>query len=389
MKTENRPLVAKTLYGFEPILAKELRQLGAIDVKEGNRVVTFKGDLGFVYKANLCLRTALNILVPVKKANISNQADLYRCMQEVDWPSIFSVDQTFAIQATVFGSVFEHSLFVAQKAKDAIVDQFRLRFKKRPDVNTTDPDIRIQLHLVDDFLQISMDSSGRSLHLRGYKQSTNIAPINEVLAAGLLLHSHWSGLHEFLDPMCGSGTLAIEAAMIACNIPANINRTRFAFKNWNNYDEDLFETIVNASLNKTIEHNKPIYAMDKAPSAVRKTQENINAANLEDYIQVSRADFFRSSRPTENRLHLVFNPPYGERLPIDYDIFYGKIGDTLKKEYTGCEAWFISSNLEAIKHVGLRTSRKIKLFNGSLESRLVCYQMYEGTKKKSAPRDSS
>ena len=389
MKTENRPLVAKTLYGFEPILAKELRQLGAIDVKEGNRVVTFKGDLGFVYKANLCLRTALNILVPVKKANISNQADLYRCMQEVDWPSIFSVDQTFAIQATVFGSVFVHSLFVAQKAKDAIVDQFRLRFKKRPDVNTTDPDIRIQLHLVDDFLQISMDSSGRSLHLRGYKRSTNIAPINEVLAAGLLLHSHWSGLHEFLDPMCGSGTLAIEAAMIACNIPANINRTRFAFKNWNNYDEDLFETIVNASLNKTIEHNKPIYAMDKAPSAVRKTQENVNAANLEDYIQVSRADFFRSSRPTENRLHLVFNPPYGERLPIDYDIFYGKIGDTLKKEYTGCEAWFISSNLEAIKHVGLRTSRKIKLFNGSLESRLVCYQMYEGTKKKSAPRDSS
>lgn len=389
MKTENRPLVAKTLYGFEPILAKELRQLGAIDVKEGNRVVTFKGDLGFVYKANLCLRTALNILVPVKKANISNQSDLYRCMQEVDWPSIFSVDQTFAIQATVFGSVFEHSLFVAQKAKDAIVDQFRLRFKKRPDVNTTDPDIRIQLHLVDDFLQISMDSSGRSLHLRGYKQSTNIAPINEVLAAGLLLHSHWSGLHEFLDPMCGSGTLAIEAAMIACNIPANINRTRFAFKNWNNYDEGLFETIVNASLNKTIEHNKPIYAMDKAPSAVRKTQENVNAANLEDYIQVSRADFFRSSRPTENRLHLVFNPPYGERLPIDYDIFYGKIGDTLKKEYSGCEAWFISSNLEAIKHVGLRTSRKIKLFNGSLESRLVCYQMYEGTKKKSAPRDSS
>tara|TARA_B100001093_G_scaffold519721_1_gene610064 strand:- start:8838 stop:10007 length:1170 start_codon:yes stop_codon:yes gene_type:complete len=389
MKNENRPLVAKTLYGFEPILAKELRQLGAVDVKEGNRVVTFKGDLGFVYKANLCLRTALNILVPIKKTNISNQEDLYRSMQEVDWPSIFSVEQTFAIQATVFGSLFEHSLFVAQKAKDAIVDQFRLRFKKRPDVNTTDPDIRIQLHLVDDFLQISMDSSGRSLHLRGYKQSTNIAPINEVLAAGLLLHSHWNGLHDFLDPMCGSGTIAIEAAMIACRIPANINRTRFAFKNWNNYNEDLFETIVNSSLNKTIEHNRPIYAMDKAPSAVRKTQENINAANLADYIQVSRADFFRSPRPTENRLHLLFNPPYGERLPIDYDIFYGKIGDTLKKEYSGCETWFISSNLDAIKHVGLRTSRKIKLFNGSLESRLVCYQMYEGSKKMFSPLDSS
>ncbi|MAJ31753.1 MAG: RNA methyltransferase [Flavobacteriaceae bacterium] len=389
MKNENRPLVAKTLYGFEPILAKELRQLGAVDVKEGNRVVTFKGDLGFVYKANLCLRTALNILVPIKKTNISNQEDLYRSMQEVDWPSIFSVEQTFAIQATVFGSLFEHSLFVAQKAKDAIVDQFRLRFKKRPDVNTTDPDIRIQLHLVDDFLQISMDSSGRSLHLRGYKQSTNIAPINEVLAAGLLLHSHWNGLHDFLDPMCGSGTIAIEAAMIACRIPANINRTRFAFKNWNNYNEDLFETIVNSSLNKSIEHNRPIYAMDKAPSAVRKTQENVNAANLADYIQVSRADFFRSPRSTENRLHLVFNPPYGERLPIDYDIFYGKIGDTLKKEYSGCEAWFISSNLDAIKHVGLRTSRKIKLFNGSLESRLVCYQMYEGSKKMFSPLDSS
>ena len=389
MKTENRPLVAKTLFGFEPILAKELRQLGAIDVKEGNRVVTFMGDLGFVYKANLCLRTALNILVPIKKTNISNQEDLYRSMQEIDWPSIFGVEQTFAIQATVFGSLFEHSLFVAQKAKDAIVDQFRLRFKKRPDVNTTDPDIRIQLHLVDDFLQISMDSSGRSLHLRGYKQSTNIAPINEVLAAGLLLHSHWNGLHDFLDPMCGSGTLAIEAAMIACRIPANINRSRFAFQNWNNYDEDLFKTIVNSSLNKTIEHNRPIYAMDKAPSAVRKTQENVDAANLGDYIHVSRADFFRSPRPTKNRLHLVFNPPYGERLPIDYDIFYGKIGDTLKNEYSGCDAWFISSNLEAIKHVGLRTSRKIKLFNGSLESRLVCYQMYQGSKKKSSLRDSS
>ena len=380
---QDTSFLAKTFYGFEPLLEKELRKLGAKNIKSINRAVSFEGDLGFLYKANLSLRTALRILMPIGRFPVKNQTDLYRAIDRIDWSKWFSAEQSFIIDVTLFSDHFNHSLFVAQKAKDAIVDQFSNREGKRPSVTTENPDIRIQLHLQGDQLTISLDSSGNSLHQRGYRIETNIAPINEVLAAGMLLHSGLEGKTYFYDPMCGSGTLAIEAAMIACNIPPNLNRTTFSFMNWKNFDAELFEVIRNSCLSKVREFRGHIYASDKAPSAVRKAQENIENAGLEEYISVVRSDFFFADRPSEVPLHIVFNPPYGERLSIDADVFYGKIGDTLKKEYQGCEAWFITANIEALKSVGLRPSRKIKMFNGKLESRLVNYELYEGSRKAS------
>jgi putative N6-adenine-specific DNA methylase len=380
---QDTSFLAKTFYGFEPLLEKELRKLGAKNIKSINRAVSFEGDLGFLYKANLSLRTALRILMPIGRFPVKNQTDLYRAIDRMDWSKWFSAEQSFIIDVTLFSDHFNHSLFVAQKAKDAIVDQFSKREGKRPSVTTENPDIRIQLHLQGDQLTISLDSSGNSLHQRGYRIETNIAPINEVLAAGILLHSGWEGKTYFYDPMCGSGTLAIEAAMIACNIPPSLNRTTFSFMNWKNFDAELFELIRNSCLSKVKEFRGHIYASDKAPSAVRKAQENIENAGLEEYISVVRSDFFFADRPSEVPLHIVFNPPYGERLSIDADVFYGKIGDTLKKEYKGCEAWFITANIEALKSVGLRPSRKIKMFNGKLESRLVNYELYEGSRKAS------
>jgi putative N6-adenine-specific DNA methylase len=380
---QDTSFLAKTFYGFEPLLEKELRKLGAKNIKSINRAVSFEGDLGFLYKANLSLRTALRILMPIGFFPVKNQTDLYHAIDRIDWSKWFSADQSFIIDVTLFSDHFNHSLFVAQKAKDAIVDQFSKKEGKRPSVTTENPDIRIQLHLQGDQLTISLDSSGNSLHQRGYRIETNIAPINEVLAAGILLHSGWEGKTYFYDPMCGSGTLAIEAAMIACNIPPSLNRATFSFMNWRNFDAELFEVIRNSSLSKVREFRGHIYASDKAPSAVRKAQENIEKAGLEEYISVVRSDFFFADRPSDVPLHVVFNPPYGERLSIDADVFYGKIGDTLKKEYQGCEAWFITANIEALKSVGLRPSRKIKMFNGKLESRLVNYELYEGSRKAS------
>lgn len=373
--------MAKTLFGFEPLLAKELRDLGGGHVQEGVRNVTFEGDLGFMYKANLCLRTALKVLKPIKTFRVANEKDLYRNVYELDWPEIFDQDKTFAIDTTMSSDVFSNSMFVSLKAKDAIVDKFRAMVRQRPNVSSQDPDVRINIHIFKNTCTVSLDSSGSSLHQRGYRILTNIAPINEVLAAGLLLHSGWDGSTDFLDPMCGSGTFLVEAAMIACNIPPNINRESYAFMHWKDYDAELHQKIVDASLKKTREFHHKIIGYDKAPSAVRKAQENVENANLSAYISIERKDFFYTEKPVDGKLFMMFNPPYGERLPIEVNAFYAKIGDTLKQSYPGTNAWMITSNLEALKYVGLRPSKKIKAFNGKLEARLVEYEMYEGSKK--------
>jgi putative N6-adenine-specific DNA methylase len=374
-------MVAKTMFGFEEILAKELRNLGAGNVEEGVRSVFFEGDTGFMYKANLCLRTAIKIVKPIHSFRVRDENDLYKKIYAMDWFDYLSTSTTFAIDATVNSENFTHSLYVSQKTKDAIVDKFRDTDGSRPDVDIKFPDVRINIHIQNDHCNVALDSSGRSLHQRGYRTATNIAPINEVLAAGLLLLSGWDGQCDFLDPMCGSGTLLTEAAMIACNIPANINRKEFAFEKWHDFDADLFEKIVDSSLKRTREFNHKIIGYDKAPSAVRKAQDNIINANLSDYITVERKNFFDTEKFTDNHLHMVFNPPYGERLDIEMEDFYTDIGNTLKRNYPGTDAWFITSNLEALKFVGLRPSRKIKVFNSHLESRLVKYVMYEGSKK--------
>jgi len=379
--SNNFKMVAKTMFGFEEILAKELRNLGAVNVVEAVRMVSFEGDTGFMYKANLCLRTAIKILKPIQSFYVKDESDLYKKIYDMDWSEYLNPEITFAIDATVNSENFTHSLYVSQKTKDAIVDKFRDNLGKRPNVDIKFPDLRINIHIQMNQCNVSLDTSGRSLHQRGYRTATNIAPINEVLAAGILLLSGWDGQCHFLDPMCGSGTFLTEAAMIACNIPANINRKEFAFEKWQDFDRELYDKIVESSLNKTREFHYKITGYDKAPSAVQKAIDNVENANLSEYITVERKNFFESEKFTDNQLHMVFNPPYGERLNIEMEEFYGNIGDTLKQNYPGTDAWFITSNLEALKFVGLRPSRKIKVFNSHLESRLVKYIMYEGSKK--------
>jgi putative N6-adenine-specific DNA methylase len=378
----NFAMVAKTFFGFEDLLARELQILGAQDVVKGTRVVGFKGDKGFMYKANLSLRTALKILKPIHKFRVFNEDSLYRGMQQVDWARHLSTGNTFVIDATVHSDHFRHSQFAAQKAKDAIVDQFRAKTGARPSIDKDFPDLRINIHIDREQATVSLDSSGASLHHRGYRTATNIAPINEVLAAGMIMLSGWHGQTDFLDPMCGSGTILAEAAMIACNIPANINRKEFAFEKWQDWDNDLFDTIVESLLKKTREFHHAIVGYDKAPSAVEKARDNLRNANLDDYVTVERRNFFETEKENRGPLHLLFNPPYGERLDVDMERFYREIGDTLKQHYANTDAWFITANLDALKFVGLRPSKKIKLFNGSLEARLVEYQMYEGSRKK-------
>lgn len=378
---ENFKMLAKTFFGFEEILAKELHILGAQNVEIGTRAVSFKGDKGFMYKANLSLRTALKILKPIYQFKANNDQNLYKGIQGIDWSVYLNENQTFVIDTTIHSDYFKHTQFVSQKAKDAIVDQFREKTGVRPSVDKEFPDLRINIHIDKDQCTVSLDTSGDSLHHRGYRTATNIAPINEVLAAGMLLLSGWDGGSDFMDPMCGSGTLLAEAAMIACNIPANINRKEFAFEKWKDWDNELFDQIIDALLKRTKEFRYTITGYDKAPSAVQKAKDNILNANLDEYITISQANFFDTKKETAGPLHMAFNPPYGERLDIDMERFYREMGDTLKNNYPNTNAWFITANLEALKFVGLRPSRKIKLFNGSLEARLVKYEMYEGSKR--------
>ena len=378
---KNFEMLAKTFYGMESLLADELLSLGAQDIKKGNRLVHFKGDKGFMYKANLCLRTALKILKPFYHFKAKNEHELYEKIYNFDWNELLSPNETFLIDSVVSGQIFTHSLYASQRTKDAIVDRIRKQTGDRPNVDTRHPDFRIHLHIYENECSISLDSSGSSLHHRGYRSATNIAPMNEVLAACLVQLSGWDRQTDFIDPMCGSGTILIEAAMLACDIPANLNRNEFAFEKWSDWDASLFDKIRQSQLKKVKSPVGKIYGFDKAPSAVEKAIQNVKNASLEDFIHVNRANFFHSSKIGETPLHLLTNPPYGERLEGDIDGLYQEFGDTLKRSYPNTNAWMISSNFEAMKFVGLRPTRKIKLFNGKLESRLCLFPIYAGTKK--------
>lgn len=380
-------MVAKTLYGLEELLAQELRQLGASEIEIGIRNVSFEGDLGFMYKANLCCRTAIKILKPINAFNIFTEEDLYKKIYEMPWENYMDVKGTLAVNATVFSDVFTHSQYIALKTKDAIVDRFRDKEGERPNVDLDHPTLRINIHIDRNICTVSLDSSGESLHKRGYKTESTLAPINEVLAAGILMLSGWQGQCDFLDPMCGGGTFLTEAALIACNIPPNLNREEFGFETWPDFDVDLYETIEAAALKKIRDFPNKIYGYDIDPATLKKTRLNIKNANLQEFIEVKEQDFFESEKETEKPLFIVFNPPYDERISVnDVEKFYSSIGNTLKRNYPGTQAWMITSNMEALKFVGLRPSRKIKLFNGKLEAKLVKYEMYEGSRKASKNR---
>jgi len=378
---KNFKMLAKTLFGLEEILAQELRKLGASNVEIGTRNVTFEGDKGFMYKANLCLRTAIKILKPISSFNVFTEADIYKKVYEIPWEQYMDVDGSLAVDATVFSEQFTHSKYISLKTKDAIVDRFRDKEGRRPDVDLDHPTLRVNIHIDRNICTLSLDSSGQSLHKRGYKVANTMAPINEVLAAGMIMLSGWSGQCALLDPMCGSGTILTEAAMIACNIPPNLNREEFGFENWPDFDVDLYEVIENAALKKIKEFHFKIEGFDIEADIVSKAKENIKSANLEEFISVRKQDFFESKKENDHSLYIIFNPPYDERLQVDAEKLYASIGTTLKHGYPGTQAWMITSNMEALKHVGLRPSRRIKLFNGKLEAKLVKYEMYEGSKK--------
>ena len=379
MKNDNFYMLAKTIFGLEEILAEELRKLGAQDVKPMNRAVSFKGDTGFMYKANLNLRTALRILKPIDHFQAHDEKELYHKLCEIDWTEIFNLDSTFATNATTHSEVFTHSKYASLVMKDAIVDTFRKKFDKRPNVDPEMPDVSINLHIAKHTCTISLDSSGDSLYKRGYKSNAVTAPINEVLAAGLILLSDWNRISDFHDPMCGSGTLLIEAALIAYNIPVNIFRDRFGFEGWHDFDKKLWEKIKEVSLDKETQYCGKITGSDNFQKAVRISRKNIENALLSDNIKVKTEDFFNNT--IEAGTFVLFNPPYGERIPIEVYEFYEKVGNTLKHNYKGCSVWLISSDIENMKFIGLRPSRKIKVMNGKLECSFRKFEVYEGSKK--------
>lgn len=376
----NFEMIAKTYHGLEDVLAKELLQLGAQDIKTLRRAVKFKGDLGFMYKANLSLRTAVRIIKPIKNFKVRNEDQLYRELRNIDWEQYMTIDDKFAVDSFVNSPHFKHSLYVALKTKDAIVDQFRDKCGLRPDVDLDHPNLRINVHITDETCTLSIDSSGKSLHKRGYRLETNEAPISEALAAGLILLSGWDKKSHFVDGMCGSGTFLVEAAMIGANIPANINREHFAFQDWPDYDEVLWKLIRSSQLKRAQDCYGRVIGYDLNPDTVASAKLNIANSGLEDYIEIYCDNFFKTKKP-EGPTHLVFNPPYGVRIQGDIPEMYKSIGDTLKKNYSGAEAWFLTSHMDGLKHVGLRASRKIEIYQAKLECRFVKYEMYQGSKK--------
>lgn len=373
-------IVAKTSFGLEDVLVKELEQLGITDVEKRTRAVSFYGDQPTLYQTNLWLRTANRLLVPIRQFRIRNAEELYQKVKQISWEGIFNIDQTFSIDSTVFSPLFNHTKFAAFKAKDAVVDRFRDKFNERPNVDTDAPDIKINLHInQNNECTVSLDSSGTPLFKRGYRKSTGFAPIKEDLAAGMVLLSEWDQQSDFVDLFCGSGTIVIEAALIAYNIAPGINRD-FGFFNWNDFNQSLFDRLKAEALSNQKKFTHKIMGADIDKKVIEAAKTNAQAAGLDDKVQLSVNDF-KNFIPAAANGVAISNPPYGERIGEEINTLYKSYGDALKAHFNGWSAWIISSNLDALKKVGLRPSRKIKLFNGSLECRMMQYKMYQGTKK--------
>lgn len=379
---ETFEMVAKTMQGLEEVLAEELRGLGATNVEPGRRMVSFEGDLEMLYKANLCCRTALRILKPIYKFRATDPDELYDMVKEFDWSTVLSEDKTFAIDTVAYSDDFTHSRFVTYRVKDAIVDWFkdRLGEDRRPGVRLQDADVLINVHISGDRVTLSLDSSGESLHKRGYRVAQTEAPINEVLAAGIILRSGWRGDCPLVDPMCGSGTFLIEAALIAANINPGVYRKNFAFEQWPDFDAELFDSLYNDDSNER-DFNFKIYGADISPKAVAIARENIKSAGVGKYIDLQVKPISAWDEAPENGV-LITNPPYGERISADdMDGLYALIGTKLKNVFKGYHAWIIGYRKEYFDKIGLAPSEKIALFNGALECELREYIIFEGDYK--------
>lgn len=373
-------LIAKTFMGLEPVLAKELTELGADNVQIGRRMVSFTGDKEMMYRANFQLHTAIRILKPIAHFKAKSADDVYEEVKKIDWTQYVGLEKTFAVDSVVFSEEFRHSKFVSYKVKDAIVDQFREKTGKRPNISVANPDIRLNMHIAEDQCTLSLDSSGESLHRRGYRQESVEAPLNEVLAAGMILMTGWHGETDFIDPMCGSGTLLIEAALIARNMAPGLFRKEFAFEKWADFDKDLFDNIYNDD-SKEREFNHKIYGYDVDIKAVNTARLNVKAAGLSSDITVTEADFKDFTQPAEKSI-MVTNPPYGERISTpDLLGTYRMIGERLKHRFLNNDAWVLSYREECFDQIGLKPSLKIPVYNGSLECEFRKYQIFDGKLK--------
>lgn len=373
-------MIAKTFKGLEDVLSDELLQLGANNIQIERRAVSFTGDLRLMYMANLWLRTATRILKPVATFQAKDTDQIYEQVKHINWERYMSSSTSFSIDSTVYSGIFRHSQFVTYRVKDAIVDFFVEKGQNRPSVRLSNPDLYINVHIAEEQVTISLDSSGESLHKRGWRVEQTEAPINEALAAGMLLMTGWKGDTDFVDPMCGSGTFLIEAAMIALNIPPGIYRQGFAFEKWKDFDAALFETLYNDdSLEREFHHR--IYGSDSSFYAIRVAEKNVKSAGLSRYINLHQIPVQAVKAPSDKCL-LVTNPPYGERLePRDIAKLYDEIGTVLKHRFAGSTAWLISSNEDALKHIGLKPSGQIKLLNGELDCFFRKYELFKGEHK--------
>lgn len=370
-------MIAKTFKGLEQVLAKELIDLGANNVELERRAVSFSGDKELMYKANLHLRTASRVLKPIATFRANNPDEVYDEIKKIEWGTLMGINNTFAIDSTIFSDEFRHSKYVAYRVKDAIADWFSEKYDKRPSVSVANPDIMINIHIAETLCTISLDSSGESLHKRGWRVAQTEAPINEALAAGMLLLAGWNGQCDFVDPMCGSGTLLIEAAMIALNIPPGIYRSSFGFEKWNDFDEELFDRLYNDDTYERVFEHK-IYGSDISLRAIKIAEENIKSAGLSKYIQLKNTSIQKLEKLTEKCM-VVSNPPYGERIGSE-DILdlYAALGTCMKHKFAGNEIWIISSHDECLERIGLKPSRRIRLMNGSLDCWFNKYEIFEG-----------
>lgn len=385
-------MVAKTFKGLEEVLAQELTELGADEVQIQRRAVSFSGDKAMLYSANLWLRTALRVLVPVKSERLKVKGErrpedqLYDIVKGINWAKYMTAETSFAIDATAYSDSLRNSRFVTYRVKDAIVDYWQEREGRRPNVQVTDPDLRINVHVGGEQVTVSLDSSGESLHKRGYRVATTEAPLSEVLAAGMLLLAGWQGQSDLYDPMCGSGTIPIEAALIASNIPPGVFRKEFAFERWQDFEAELWEEIYNDdSRERAFTHT--IYASDASFYAIQQAEKNIKSAGVAKYVNLRQVRMEeRRASAGENAMQgalVLLNPPYGERLAQQKDMLqlYGAIGTTLKHQFAGATAWIISSNDEAMKQIGLKPSRKMRLLNGELDCQFNKYELFQGKRK--------
>jgi putative N6-adenine-specific DNA methylase len=373
--------VAKTLYGLEKVLSDELISLGAGNIQTANRAVVFEGDKNLLYRVNYCARTALSVLMTIAEFRIRSKDDLYKGGSKVEWEKFMDIDDTFSVVPVVNSPHFGHTGYAGLILKDAVADYFRKKTGKRPSVDTNDPGILINLHISNDLVTISLDSSAVPLYKRGYRQGQSVAPLNEVLAAGIILLSGWKVSATLMDPMCGSGTIPIEAGLIACKIPPGKFRKFFGFQRWQDFDEDLFEKI-KLECNSQIGFSPvKIFGSDISEHTLQYAKANVASAGLNDVISLEVSDF-KDLRSVDDHGFIFLNPPYGQRIqPEEIDLLYGMIGTTLKHNFPGVTAWLITSNKESLKHVGLKPKEKHTLFNGALECVFLKYEMYKGTKK--------